>query len=672
MIAVPVMNATLRVPLDGGVPPGQEAFLVRGDARPFALVGRWADGSALVGSEPVEIAGEQDDPFALLGRGSGSDETRDAPEGFVGGGWFGYLGFDLGAPGEDPVPGPPSRERAPGFMLARYDHLLRRDRNGKWWFEAIPAPGREEFVQERLDVLRHRLAKGVPPPGRIATSPWRSDPSPQGHARAVQACRERIRAGDLYQANISLRLRSTLEGDPTDLFAVAVAKLEPDRAAFLSGDGFALASLSPELFLERRGRLVKSAPIKGTRARGTTGSTDPETLDELTSSKKDLAENTMIVDLVRNDLGRVCIPGSVEVTALAAPRAHPGVWHLVSEIEGRLRPGVDDRDLLAATFPPGSVTGAPKLAALEAISELESNSRQVFTGAIGFSSPFAGMELSVAIRTFEVHDRKIWLDAGGGIVADSDPDAEAAEAAAKARPLLEAIGGTLDRPFGTTGVPQVTRLGPRPMRRPRPQEGVIETMKVSQGRAVDLDRHLARLGSSVGELYGADIPSGLSDRISADVKECEGDSVLRVTFVPDTGIETELIPFTPRPSPVRLAPVTLPGGLGHHKWRDRRLLDELAGSVAPATPLLVDLDGNLLEAAWANVFVVGRDGEIATPPLDGRILPGVGRARHLARVHRGGRKVAERTISLAEATVASEINLVNSMRGILRGSLLPC
>ncbi len=237
-----------------------------------------------------------------------------------------------------------------------------------------------------------------------------------------------------------MRLDGRLEGDAFDLFAAAAAALPTDRAAFVAGPWGTVASLSPELFLTRTGRTVRSAPIKGTR---------PAHLrDELAHSAKDRAENVMIVDLVRNDLGRVCVPGTVNVTALAEVRPHAGVWHMVSEVEGTLREGVGDAGLLRATFPPGSVTGAPKLAALDVIAELESTGREAYTGAIGFASPLAGLELSVAIRTFEIRGARIWLGAGGGIVADSEGGEEAREAAAKAAPLLAAIGAEPPRRGG--------------------------------------------------------------------------------------------------------------------------------------------------------------------------------------------------------------------------------
>jgi para-aminobenzoate synthetase/4-amino-4-deoxychorismate lyase len=160
----------------------------------------------------------------------------------------------------------------------------------------------------------------------------------------------------------------------------------------------------------------------------------------LRSSAKDNAEHVMIVDLMRNDLGRVCSYGSIVAPAEPTAEPHPGVWHLVSRVHGELRPELGNRDLLRATFAPGSVTGAPKVQAMKVIAALEPTAREVYTGAMGFSSPVAGLELSVAIRTLELADRRLWLGAGGGIVADSDPRSELEEALAKARPIAAAVG----------------------------------------------------------------------------------------------------------------------------------------------------------------------------------------------------------------------------------------
>src|SRR3954454_4866867 len=447
----------VRTPLDLRAAPADAALLVRGDERPFALCGAWAGGGAIAGSEPVRVAAPDEDPFALL------DDLPAvaAPEGF-GGGWVGWLGYGLGRRVEAVSAPPPRPVALPEFALAYYDHVVRCDAAGAWWFEALWTRERDAALRARLEALRERGAERR----TFATAPWRSVPSPEGHAAAVELVRERIHAGDLFQANVCLRLESRLYGDATDLFAAGVRALSPDRAAFVSGPWGSIASLSPELFLARRGRRVASAPIKGTA----------RDRDALAASEKDRAENVMIVDLVRNDLGRVCEPGSVRVEALCEPRAHTGVWHLVSEVAGET--DASNAALVRAAFPPGSVTGAPKVAAMDVIAEDESTGREAYTGAIGFASPLAGLELNVAIRTFEVRGERVWLGAGGGVVADSDPAAEAAEAATKAAPLLAAIGGEREATATVrrNALP-LKRRGPRPVPRPYPALGVFETLR---------------------------------------------------------------------------------------------------------------------------------------------------------------------------------------------------
>jgi para-aminobenzoate synthetase/4-amino-4-deoxychorismate lyase len=665
--AHPTAARAVRIALDGTVTAAHAALLVHGDARPFALTGRWAGAAALVGSEPVRVARDEEDPFALLDEQPAVD---GAPTGFVGGGWFGMLGYGLGRRIEALSPPPPAPERLPDAVLAFHDHVLVLDDDGRWWFEALWTDERSGALEARLAVLRERVAAGVPERSggiAVAAGPWWATPSPAGHARAVAACRERIAAGDLFQANLSLRLRAGLEGEPVDLFTRGVAALSPDRAAWLSGPWGAVASLSPELFVERRGDEVRSAPIKGTRPRPADPAAAEAQRVELAAAPKDRAENVMIVDLMRNDLGRVCEPGSVRVTALAEVRPHAGVWHLVSEVAGRLRAGISDAKLVSALFPPGSVTGAPKVAAMDVISELESTARQAFCGAFGFASPAAGLELSVAIRTFECHDGELWLDVGGGVVADSDPDAEAAECLAKARPLLAAIGATLEVDGGEGAAsaegPVPRRLGVHPVPRPDPAAGIFETLLVRDGLAVAAQEHLERLGRSAQELYAVALPAALPALLQHAAVEQGGPCRIRVVLRPDGDVRLEAAPLPGARAPVALEPITLPGGLGAHKWRDRRLVDAWDSAVAPAIPLLVDLDGRILETTRASVFAF-RDGALVTPPLDGRILPGVTRARTLVEAAALGVPTVERPLTLDELGAADAVLTSGALRGL--------
>ena len=253
------------------------------------------------------------------------------------------------------------------------------------------------------------------------------------HRRGVLECLEAIAAGEIYQACVCTQFVGRLDGTPVDFFVDAVTRTSPARAAFVAGDWGAVASLSPELFLRRRGDAMVSSPIKGTLPR----QADPAALR---ASAKDVAENIMIVDLVRNDLSRVAITGSVTVPELLAVRPAPGVWHLVSTVSTRVDVDVPMADVLDATFPPASVTGTPKTRARQLLSQWEPHRRGAYCGTVGLASPVAGTELNVAIRTveFDAH-RGAVLGVGGGITADSDPDAEWEECLHKAAPILGAI-----------------------------------------------------------------------------------------------------------------------------------------------------------------------------------------------------------------------------------------
>jgi para-aminobenzoate synthetase/4-amino-4-deoxychorismate lyase len=632
----------LREPLDVALPPALATLALRGDDRPFALIGAWAGGGAVLGSDPVRAAAADADLLALLDEQP--ELVEGAAPGAVGGGWVGFLGFEARHRVERGHPPPPRPVPLADGALAFYDHVVRLDAQGRWWFEALVTPRRAAAIARRREELARRLA-GPLAPLPFATREWRWIPSPRGHAEAVEACRTRIAAGDLFQANLCLRLEGRIDGDAFDLFATAAQALPTDRAAFVAGPWGTVASLSPELFLTRRGRSVRSAPIKGTRP--------ADRRAELERSEKDRAENVMIVDLVRNDLGRVCRPGSVRVMALADVRRHAGVWHMVSEVEGELRDGVGDGGLLRATFPPGSVTGAPKLAALDVIAELESTGREAYTGAIGFASPLAGLELSVSIRTFEFRGERVWLGAGGGIVADSDGHDEAREAAAKAAPLLAAIGAQ-PPPEDPGATPlRVARRGPRPVPRPDPAAGLYETVLVTDGVARDLGAHLARLAASATALYGRAPGPELAQHAAAAAAG-QRRARLRIDLVPGAEPVIAVVELGAI-APARLRPVALPGGLGPHKWRDRRLLESHEADDPATLPLLLDADGYVLEASRASIVVRAADGSLHTPPADGRILPGV-------TVRRAGAR--PRRLTLADLRAADAVYVASALRGL--------
>jgi para-aminobenzoate synthetase component 1 len=417
------------------VSPERALLLLEARARdlglpaPAALSGEWFSSRAvLVPSLATEPLGDAEHAFASVARQAVVRTDPSRFEGAIGGGWFGYLSYQLSDPSGRSSP-------MPAAVGGWADHVLRLDSHSRWWFEALVSPG-EPDPTELAAEFEELLARPVPEP--TGWTPARlSRPDAVGHEDAVRACVRAIGAGELFQANICSRFEGAFDGCPAELFAEGVRRMRPRRAAYLAGEWGAVASLSPELFLARSGRTVRSTPIKGTLPRR--GPADDLLAARLRNSTKDVAENVMITDLVRNDLGRVCAVGTVRVPDLLTVTPAPGVWHLESTVEGIMASGLDDADLLRATFPPGSVTGAPKLRALDLIAELEPVARGVYTGAIGMVSPVAGLEFNVAIRTFELHQGRVFLGVGGGITAESDPAAEWQECLHKAAPLEELL-----------------------------------------------------------------------------------------------------------------------------------------------------------------------------------------------------------------------------------------
>jgi para-aminobenzoate synthetase component I len=291
-----------------------------------------------------------------------------------------------------------------------------------------------------LPLLACRIRAAVEPPREAASfriSAWERTWSESEYRAAIEAVQASIAEGDVYQVNLVQHLSAPFAGDPVGLGA-RLAPLRPLHPRPLAGDGWTIVSGSPELFLARRGDRIWTKPIKGTRP--------IDAAEGLVGSEKDVAEHVMIVDLERNDLSRVCEPGTVRWPELLAERRLAGVSHLVSTVEGRLRPGVSLAEILEATFPGGSVTGAPKIAAIDHIAALEPVGRGASMGALGTLQPNGDFDLALTIRTFAVAAGRIHFWVGGGVVWDSDPADEVEESWVKARPLLAAVGAPLAEP----------------------------------------------------------------------------------------------------------------------------------------------------------------------------------------------------------------------------------
>jgi para-aminobenzoate synthetase/4-amino-4-deoxychorismate lyase len=640
----PATTELVRQRLDLTIGPLEVLRLIRGRDRLVALLGAWHHGEALIAFDPVEVL--EGDPFT----GIDLDPLPAGVAGF-GGGWIGAWGYQLGRLVEHLPVTPPRPSPQPDHRIAFYDHVLRLS-DGTWWFESLTRD------PERDAAVLATLAAAPAAPRTYAVGTFQMTPTPDAHRAALGRVLEHIAAGDIFQANLCARLEAPFDGDPLDAFCAGVARLHPAYAAYVSSPEGALVSLSPELFLRRTGDEVLSSPIKGTAPLDT----DP---DELVASAKNRAENIMIVDLMRNDLGRVSVPGSVRVPAITRAERH-AVWHLVSDVVGHVGRGVRDSDLLRACFPPGSVTGAPKVRAMEIIHGLEATGREAYTGAIGHVSPGAGLELSVVIRTFEfpaAADR-VWLGVGGGVVADSTPDGEYAECLVKARPLVEAIGGVLDLTAEAPAVDEVPVAASAVTEIDR-SAGIYDTLLVVDGLVVDLDAHLARLDASVRAVHGRTIRAGLDEAVVRRAAGLVGHHRLRIDAVPtgpDVRVTISLRPVDGDVEAWTLVPRTIPGGLGQHKWADR---SALAHDGPPTEDLLlVAEDGAILETARASLFVVHDDG-VLTPPTDGRILPGTARERVIEILRAADVPVFQRRLAAADLVAASEVFATNALRGVV-------
>jgi para-aminobenzoate synthetase component I len=358
----------------------------------------------------------------------------------------GYLGYELG--GElEPIPPPPSDDLGlPDLLLGLYDSALRWD-GRSWMLDSTDAwreaGGPDPVVEaERLLAAARRRPAPEIPTGNLAGGPVVSRPGRGGFEAAVVRVVERIASGEIFQMNLCRRLETRLAARHLwPLYLRLRAASPADRGAFLDlGRGRAVLSISPERFLAVKDREVETRPIKGTRPRGDNPRQDRALARELLESEKDRAELTMIVDVARNDLGRVCETGSVQVTSHAELMTLPTVHHTVSTVRGRLRSDTGPTELLRASFPPASITGAPKIRAMTVIAAEEERRRGPSMGALGWISLGGDLDLAVAIRTAAAAKGRVAYHAGCGIVADSDPELELAESGAKARAFLTALG----------------------------------------------------------------------------------------------------------------------------------------------------------------------------------------------------------------------------------------
>ncbi len=421
-------------------------------ADPYAVLRTWGSRIEIDALRPVRsglprgLTRLDGDPLEIARALLPALATDAAPELPFVGGAVGWLGYELAERLEAAALGRGPERELPDLALLYVDRVLAFDHATGSVFACGLGFGEAAEIEAELRVAEQcaalRAAAGAvatrsdPPAARAALEV----PDPAGYVKAVDAILQEIAAGNVYQACLTTRFERALRSEPWSLYRRLRARSPAPFASFLELPEACVVGSSPERFLrldaERR---AESRPIKGTRPRGDDPAQDDALRRALLGSAKDRAENLMIVDLVRNDLGRVCETGSVAVPELMAVEAYASVFQMVSTVTGRLRADCDVFDLVRAAFPPGSMTGAPKIAAMRLLERLEPTPRGIYSGAIGYFDVRGGADLSVVIRSAVARGGRVSVGAGGGIVADSDPSAEWREALDKASPLLAAI-----------------------------------------------------------------------------------------------------------------------------------------------------------------------------------------------------------------------------------------
>lgn len=436
--------------LDSGMDPGRLGRYSFMGSDPFLVLRSRGDAITLVrdGKEETQSGNPFDVLHELLEVYTLDRSQADIP---FAGGAVGYFSYDLGRFIERLPDTAVDDLQLPECYLAFYDAVVAYDHlEGRTFVVSAGFPYLEESkrlkrAEARLRELRNRVLLSPPPALMPAVcagkdAKLKANFTHDNYLKAVDTAREYICAGDIFQVNLSQRFEVDMAVTPGELYR-RLRKINPAPFAnYFNFDGVSIVGASPERFLKLRGDRVETRPIKGTKPRGKTPQEDNELAQSLLASVKDRAENVMIVDLERNDIGRVCRYGTVKVTELAVLETYPTVFHLTSTVVGQLSEGKGRVDLLQATFPGGSITGAPKVRAMEIVDELEPTRRSVYTGSLGYLSFDGDMDLDIVIRTIIVKDNRAYFQVGGAITYDSNPEAEYTETLDKGRAMMLALG----------------------------------------------------------------------------------------------------------------------------------------------------------------------------------------------------------------------------------------
>ncbi|GAB6095502.1 hypothetical protein JCM14469_17540 [Desulfatiferula olefinivorans] len=611
----------------------------------------------------------------------------------VAAGLFGYLAYDL----KDRIErlprtavddlGLPSLFMTAPSVLVIEDKLEKRTRLCVPLFDQ-GQDGDREAARRYVDEGRRKT--GGPGGAFHGDGSFRSNFDPPAYMDCIRKIKDYIAAGDIYQVNMSQRFETPFAGDPFALFKALYHKNPAPFFAFVHAGDHVIVSTSPERFITLKGRHVETRPIKGTRPRGGNPGEDARLRQELAESPKDDAELSMIVDLMRNDIGKVCEGGSVTVREHKRVEAYANVYHLISIVDGVLDPGVDAVDLIRATFPGGSITGCPKIRSMEIIDELETRRRHIYTGSIGYIGFNDTLDLSIAIRTATIVNGRLVFSVGGGVVYDSDPEDEYHETLHKGRTLIDTLSAS-----GKDGaaVPWVWIDGGLkpldqallPVADPGVQygHGFFETLRADAGHIRYLEGHLARLERAWRDFFPRPFPEVSWPLVIDQVIRACGlsEQCAAVKIMALRGRRTEApwddhLVVSARPYTHRLAALSK-SGLDLVTWPHRRhsfLADYksmnyqyyyLAGIEARKAggdeAMILNADGSVSETSTANLLTVR--GKEVVCPASPHVLAGVMEQQVLDLMTHRGYRVIRRPLFPEDLSDEVQVLLTNSLMG---------
>ena len=614
-------------------------------------------------------------------------------------GLMGYLSYDL----KDVLEKLPRTSIddlcLPHIWFAAPSLVLIQDTKDQTARICIPEFAGKDFVQKTLEDFRQMCSGPCPEPKPFHGDPsgFQSDFTRSAYTEAIRQIREYIAAGHVYQVNMSQRFRMGFSGDPFTLFRSLWEANPAPFFAYINAGDHQIVSTSPERFILQEGRNVETRPIKGTRPRGKTAEEDEKLARELLSSPKDDAELSMIVDLLRNDIGKVCRAGSVKVAEHKRLEKYKNVFHLVSVINGELDADKDSTDLIAATFPGGSITGCPKIRSMEIIDELEPRRRHIYTGSIGYISFHDTMDFSIAIRTATVYHGNILFSVGGGIVFDSDPGEEYEETLHKGQTLMMVFSGKKKKSekipapksephVWLNGRIQSVKDAVIPISHPGFQYGYgfFETIRTEKGGCRYLDAHVQRFVRTWKEFFTGEPPDLSWDEIIEQVLDANAlkNTVAAVKIMAAKG-DRDIPPYNhtllvqARAYTHRLAEkktnglklITYPhprqSPLADYKTlnylyyiRAREWAQEHGADEA----LILNPDGSISESNSANILLIMGDHTVIVP-ASAHVLPGIMEREVCGWFTRKGWQVVRKSVKPDGIRKANQVLLTNSLMG---------